>query len=81
MANHILNYEQPDTPAIKIQRTGRARRASSKYKTVFVHDMITDNSKDIEKLENLNKIMGLVDGGVSVNQAQSESLKQIMEKY
>lgn len=81
VANHILNYEQPDTPAIKIQRTGRARRASSKYKTVFVHDMITDNSKDIEKLENLNKIMGLVDGVVSVNQAQSESLKQIMEKY
>ena len=33
------------------------------------------------KLENLNKIMGLVDGVVSVNQAQSESLKQIMEKY
>lgn len=80
-ANHVLNYEQPDTPAIKIQRTGRARRASSKYKSVFVHDMITEKSKDVEKLENLNKIMGLVDGVVSVDQAQSESLKKVMSDY
>ena len=80
-ANHVLNYEQPDTPAIKIQRGGRARRASSTFKSVFIHDMITEQSKDVEKLENLNKIMGLVDGVVSVDQAQSESLKKIMSQY
>ena len=32
-------------------------------------------------LENLNKIMGLVDGVVSVDQAQSESLKRMMRNY
>ena len=27
VANHVINFDQPDTPATKTQRGGRARRA------------------------------------------------------
>lgn len=80
IANHIIHYDQPDTPGIKIQRTGRARRIGSKYKTVHEYDIITENSKDIERLKNLERLGNLVDGVISVNGAQSEALIKAMEE-
>lgn len=53
--NHIINYDQPDTPGIKVQRAGRARRIGSIHSTVFVHDLITIGTKDEEKLLELER--------------------------
>lgn len=75
---HVIHYEQTDTPAIKTQRNGRVRRASSTYQTVFVHDLITEQSRDVERLANLERAMGLVDGVVSVDAAQSAALRQVI---
>lgn len=78
VARHVIHYEQTDTPAIRIQRNGRVRRASSTYQTIFVHDLITEKSRDVERLANLERAMGLVDGVVSVDAAQSAALRQMM---
>jgi SNF2 family DNA or RNA helicase len=76
VANHVINFDQPDNPAIKTQRGGRARRAGSRYKKVFVHDLITVDSKDVERLANIERAQGLFDGVVSLNNAQSEAIKK-----
>lgn len=78
VARHLIHYDQADTPAIKTQRNGRVRRASSTFGTVFIHDLITEQSKDVERLENIEKAMGLVDGIVSVDAAQSQALRDIV---
>lgn len=78
-ARHLIHYDQADTPAIKTQRNGRVRRAGSQYGSVYVYDLITENSRDTERLANIEKKMGLVDGVVSIDKAQSESLKEAMK--
>ena len=78
VARHVIHFDQCDTPAIKTQRNGRVRRASSTYQTVFVHDLITEQSRDVERLANLERAMGLVDGVVSVDAAQSAALRQVI---
>ena len=78
VARHVVHFDQTDTPAIKTQRNGRVRRASSTYQTVFVHDLITEQSRDVERLANLERAMGLVDGVVSVDAAQSKALREIV---
>lgn len=74
----MIHFDQTDTPAIKTQRNGRVRRASSTYQTVFVHDLITEQSRDVERLANLERAMGLVDGVVSLDAAQSKALREIV---
>ena len=78
VANHVINVDQPDQPATKTQRGGRARRAGSTYDRVFVHDLITVESRDQERLQNIEKAQGLFDGIVSVDAAQSGALKTAM---
>lgn len=78
-ARHLIHYDQADTPAIKTQRNGRVRRTGSQYGSIYVYDLVTENSKDTERLSNIEKKMGLVDGVVSIDQAQSESLKEAMK--
>lgn len=78
-ARHLIHYDQADTPAIKTQRNGRVRRAGSQYGSVYIYDLITENSRDTERLANIEKKMGLVDGVVSIDKAQSESLKEAMK--
>ena len=84
-AKYVINIDQPDTLAIKTQRIGRARRAGSKYDNVVVYDMITlstpkANSKDIERLENINKNQDLTDALVSIDDAQREALINAMKE-
>ena len=78
VANHVVNYDLPDSPAIKTQRGGRARRAGSIYSRVFTYDLLTENSKDIERDENIKKASSLFNSLVGVNKAQSEALKKAM---
>ena len=78
VANHVVNFDLPDTPAIKTQRGGRARRAGSMYSRVFTYDLLTENSKDIERNENIKKASSLFNSLVGVDKAQAEALKKAM---
>lgn len=78
-AKYIINIDQPDTYAIKQQRIGRARRASSTYNNIIVYDMITKGvdgvkTKDEERLENIEKNKDVTDGLVNLDQAQQQAL-------
>ena len=82
-AKYVINIDQPDTLAIKTQRIGRARRASSVFNNVIVYDMITESintvrSKDEERLENINKNQDLTDALVSIDDAQRKALINAM---
>ena len=84
VAKYVINIDQPDTLAIKTQRIGRARRSGSQFNSVVVYDMITDNStkvnsKDVERLENINKNQDLTDALVSIDAAQREALINAMK--
>ena len=78
VANHVVNFDLPDNPAIKTQRGGRARRAGSMYSRVFTYDLLTENSKDIERNENIKKASSLFNSLVGVDKAQAEALKKAM---
>lgn len=82
-AKYVINIDQPDTLAIKTQRIGRARRASSVFNNVIVYDMITEStntvrSKDEERLENINKNQDLTDALISIDDAQRKALINAM---
>ena len=80
VAKYVINLDQPDTLAIKIQRIGRARRAGSQFDSVIVYDMITEGSKDEERLENIKKNENLTDALVSLSKEQSEAIKHAMKE-
>lgn len=84
IAKYVINIDQPDTHAIKVQRVGRARRAGSQHGHVIVYDMITEgtlkvNSKDEERLENIEKNKDLTDALVSIDEAQRQALINAMK--
>lgn len=74
-ANHVVNYDQPHTPAIKTQRGGRVRRVGSQFSRVYMYDIITEKSEDIQRLEKIDKAENLFDGLVGVDKAQSVAIK------
>jgi superfamily II DNA/RNA helicase len=83
-AKYVINFDQPDTYAIKTQRIGRARRAGSQFDNVVVYDMITSNSdsvksKDEERLENIEKNKDLSNALVSIDESQRQALIQAMK--
>lgn len=78
VSNHVVNFDQPDTPAIKTQRGGRARRVGSAYNRVFTYDIITEDSKDVERLENIKKASSLFNSLVGLDNEQGEALKKAM---
>jgi superfamily II DNA/RNA helicase len=84
IAKFVINIDQPDTYAIKIQRIGRARRAGSQFDNVIVYDMITSStdsvkSKDEERLENIEKNKDLSDALVSIDNSQRQALINAMK--
>ena len=84
VAKYIINIDQPDTYAIKTQRIGRARRAGSLFDNVIVYDMITSdngnvNSKDEERLRNIEKNKELSDALVSIDNSQRKALIDAMK--
>lgn len=74
----VINYDLPDSPAIRTQRMGRIRRASSTHAIGYMYDLLTENSEDIKKFEKISMASNLFDGIVGVDEAQSEALKKIM---
>ena len=83
-AKYVINIDQPDTFAIKTQRIGRARRASSEFDNIVVYDMITSSmgnikSKDEERLENIENNKDLNDALISLDDSQSIALQQAMK--
>ena len=87
VAKYVINIDQPDTFAIKVQRIGRARRVGSNFSNVIVYDMITLDSstnekiksKDIERLNNIEKNQDLISALVSLDEAQSKALVAAMK--
>lgn len=77
-ANFVINYDLPDTPAIMTQRIGRSRRANSTFKNIYAINLISNNSADIKKLNNLKKYKNVFDGIVEIDEAQSQALKEII---
>ena len=83
-ARFVINVDQPDTYAIKTQRIGRVRRASSAYDNVIIYDMITSSSphaksKDEERLENIENNKNTSDALISIDSAQQKALINAMK--
>lgn len=75
-AKYVINYDLPDTAAIYIQRIGRIRRAASNYNHIVVYNFLTDNSKDISKMENIEKNLNTIGALVDIDEAQRHALIQ-----
>jgi superfamily II DNA/RNA helicase len=73
-AKYVINLDQPDTLAIKVQRIGRVRRVGSKFNNVIVYDMITEGSKDTERLENIERNGNLEGALIGIDEAQRQAL-------
>ena len=79
VAKYLINYDLPDTAAIYIQRIGRCRRASSSHSNIICYNLMTENSKDIEKMNNILQNMDLTGALVDINEAQREALLKAIE--
>ena len=77
VANHVINFDLPYTPAIYTQRMGRARRVGSRYKKVYVYDLLTDNSYDNVMLNKLEKATTLFNTLITADKEQSRILREI----
>lgn len=75
-ARHVINIDLPDTYAIYTQRFGRARRVSSKFANVVVHNILTEGSCDEDKFNRLKENKDLDGALVAVNDAQRQALIQ-----
>ena len=80
VAKYVINFNLPDTAAIYTQRIGRIRRVSSTFNNVIVYNLLTDNSKDTERWENIERNRNLEGALVSVDEAQQEALINAMKK-
>ena len=84
IAKYIINIDQPDFYAIKMQRIGRVRRTGSHFNNVTIYDMITADglnvkSQDINRLENIEKTKDVSDAIVSIDEAQRQALLNAMK--
>lgn len=84
-AKYVINIDQPDTCAIKVQRLGRVRRAGSNFKDVVIYDMITEDSdtcksKDIERLNNIRKNQDLSGALIDIDESQRVALINAMKE-
>lgn len=79
VAKFVINFNLPDTAAIYTQRIGRIRRVSSTFNNVIVYNLLTDNSKDTERWENIERNKNLEGALVSVDEAQQEALINAMK--
>lgn len=69
-ANLLLNYDQPWSAGLAVQRNGRIIRASSTWETVTVQDMLVKNSieqRQHDMLKQKNNIAGAILDGENIN--------------
>lgn len=79
IAKFIINYDQPDTPGLKVQRFGRVRRLGSNHKHVYMYDLITLGTKDESKIDELEQKQNLFEGVVGLDKEQSKAIKEAMK--
>ena len=79
-ARHVINIDLPDTYAVYQQRTGRVRRVSSTYGTIYVHNVITEDSADEKKLAKLQHDRDLDGALVEGCEKQHEALRSAMKR-
>lgn len=79
-AKYVINYDLPDTAAIYTQRIGRIRRASSEYGNIICYNMISEDSKDVERMENIRRNMDMTDALVNIDEAQRTALINAMKE-
>ena len=93
VAKYVINYDQPDSSAIKTQRIGRVRRDGSEHASIIVYDLITKlgdtvqddsesvstMSKDEERLANVKATQNLTDTLVTLTDMQRRELISAME--
>lgn len=79
VAKFVINFNLPDTAAIYTQRIGRIRRVSSTFNNVIVYNLLTENSKDTERWENIERNKNLEGALISVDEAQQEALINAMK--
>lgn len=73
-AKYVINFNLPDTAAIYTQRIGRIRRVSSTFNNIIVYNLLTANSKDTERWDNIQKNKDLEGALVNINQVQQQAL-------
>ena len=71
VASYLINYDQPDTSAIKTQRVGRIRRVNSKYESVIVYDLISICEEPIQVARDV-----VVDDYVTKDQERYVNIKE-----
>lgn len=74
--NNLINYDSPDTFAIKEQRIGRIRRANSVSKHAFVYDLVTVGTIDERTLEKLEHQKLTSNSIFSLSEEESEAIRK-----
>lgn len=77
-ARYVINFNLPDTAAIYTQRIGRVRRVSSTFNSVMIYNLLTENSKDTERWENIERNKNLEGALVNIDEGQHEALINAM---
>jgi len=69
-ANLLLNYDQPWSSGLAVQRNGRIKRASSTWETVTIQDILISNSieqRQYDMLKQKISIAGAILDGENIN--------------
>jgi SNF2 family DNA or RNA helicase len=69
-ANLLVNFDLPWSAGTAVQRNGRIRRASSRWPTVVIQDLLTDGSIEIRQhdlLRQKNSVAGAVVDGQGID--------------
>jgi SNF2 family DNA or RNA helicase len=69
-ANLLVNYDLPWSAGLAVQRNGRIKRASSRWPTITIQDMIVENSieeRQHEMLQQKNAVADAVLDGQGIN--------------
>ena len=69
-ANLLVNYDLPWSAGLSVQRNGRIKRASSRWPTITIQDMIVENSieeRQHEMLTQKNAVADAVMDGQGIN--------------
>lgn len=70
IANLLLNYDLPWSAGLAVQRNGRIKRASSRWPTITIQDLIVGNSieeRQHEMLQQKNAVADAVMDGQGIN--------------
>jgi SNF2 family DNA or RNA helicase len=69
-ANLLVNYDQPWSAGLAVQRNGRINRASSEWPTITIQDILVENSieqRQYDMLKQKSNIAGAILDGSNIN--------------